>query len=283
MARVPIESRRAPDTGSVAATTVDRASRWPALAVFLGSLVVYGASAARNTISADVWTAYVAANRVLDVGRPRLDATGVPGWNDSPFLPVWVMTAPDGHEVIGRAPGVIAAVLPGYWISGGTTPTMLPGALTAALLTALSVTLFYLCVRTHLSQTHALVSTVALGFTTPVWSISADGVWPHTLTVLGLTGMAWAAARDRWWLVGLFASVAMWGRIHIAVIAAVVGLLVGWSRRRPDITVKVGLVTAASIVLMSVWSRWMYGCGTRPRATRSRPFSTTRLPRSSTS
>ena len=181
------------------------------------------------------------------------------GWNDSPFLPVWVMTAPDGHEVIGRAPGVIAAVLPGYWISGGTTPTMLPGALTAALLTALSVTLFYLCVRTHLSQTHALVCTLALGFTTPVWSISGDGVWPHTLTVLGLTGMAWAAARDRWWLVGLLASVAIWGRIHMAVIAAVLGLFVGWSRRRPDITAKVGLVTGASVALMSLWCRWMYG------------------------
>ncbi len=169
------------------------------------------------------------------------------------------MTAPDGHEVIGRAPGVIAAGLPAYWISGGTTPTTLPGALTAALLTALAVTLFYLCIRTYLSQTHALVSALALGFTTPVWSVSADGLWPHTLTGLGLAGMAWAAARDRWWLVGLLASVAIWGRIHLAVIAAVVGLLVGWSRRRPDITAKIGLVTGASIVLMSIWCRWMYG------------------------
>ena len=95
------------------------------------------------------------------------------------------------------------------------------------------MTLFYLCIRTYLSQTHALVSALALGFTTPVWSVSADGLWPHTLTGLGLAGMAWAAARDRWWLVGLLASVAIWGRIHLAVIAAVVGLLVGWSRRRP--------------------------------------------------
>ena len=39
---------------------------------------------------------------------------------------------------------MIAAVLPGYWLSGGTTPTMLPGSLTAAVLAALAVTMFYL-------------------------------------------------------------------------------------------------------------------------------------------
>lgn len=255
---VPIRSQHQPDTG-FGCGAAERPDRRPAFVIFIGSLLVYAATAARETVSADVWTAYVAANRILDVGRPRLDATGVPGWNDSPYLPVWVRTSSDGYEVIGRAPGVIAAALPGYWMSGGTTPTMLPGALTAALITALAMTLFYLCIRTYLSLTHALVCTVALGFTTPVWSISADGIWPHTLTALGLAGMAWAASHERWWVVGLFASVAMWGRIHIAVIAAVLGLIVGLSRRRPDITVKIGLVTATSVVLMSVWSRWMYG------------------------
>ena len=46
--------------------------------IFLGSFLVYAATASRRSVSGDVWTAYVAANRILDVGRPLLDATGVP-------------------------------------------------------------------------------------------------------------------------------------------------------------------------------------------------------------
>ncbi len=82
MTSVTITSRQEPDDG-VESATADQPDRRPAFFIFIGSLLVYGATAARTTVSADVWTAYVAANRVLDVGRPRLDATGVPGWNDS--------------------------------------------------------------------------------------------------------------------------------------------------------------------------------------------------------
>src|SRR5262249_54485079 len=56
-----------------------------------------------------------------------------------------------------------------------------------------------------------------------------------------------------------FGGVALWGRIHCAIIVAVLGLYVSWRRRDPRIAVQVGATSMASLALMSVWTRAMYG------------------------
>jgi alpha-1,2-mannosyltransferase len=89
--------------------------------------------------------------------------------------------------------------------------------------------------------------------------VAADAVWPHTVSVLGIGGMAWAAAKQRWWLVGLFGGMVLWGRLHAALVVAVVGLLLGWYRRSPRITAEIGAVSAVMLGLVCVWTRWWIG------------------------
>ncbi len=235
------------------------ASRRAPWLLFCVSFLVYAATASRGLVSLDVRTAYIASWRIASSGVPWIEGLVLPEIDTHPFREVWVLEAVNGHTVIGRSPGVVASGLPSYWLFGSAGPTNTPGALTAALLTAAAVTLMFLALRVHLPQRHALLCAAVFGFATPVWSIAANGLWPHTLTVLGIAGMAWAAARDRWWLVGLFGGVVVWGRLHAAVIVAILGLLVGVRRRQPGIVVKVATISVASLVPMSLWTRWMYG------------------------
>ena len=247
------ESSRATEPGVI------RPWRKPT-ALFVASFVVYAITSSRRIVSLDVETAYLAAWRITSAGVPWIDGLALPQLDGHPLRHVWIIEeAANGHTVIGRSPGVVAAGLPAYWLSGSDTFSMWPGALTAALLTALALVFFFLALRPRLGDRHALLASAVFGFATPVWSVSANGIWPHTLTVLGICGMAWAASRERWWLVGLFGGVALWGRLHVALIVAVVGVLIGWRRRDPLVTVRVALASGAALLGTCAWSRWMYG------------------------
>ena len=70
--------------------------------------------------------------------------------------------------------------------------------------------------------------------------------------------MAWAARRDRWWLVGVFGGMALWGRVHVALVVAVLGLGVAWPAARP-LPPGRGSVSCVFMALASLWCRWVYG------------------------
>jgi len=129
----------------------------------------------------------------------------------------------------------------------------------AALLSAVAVALFFLLLRDRTGSRTALIAALLLAFATPVWSVAADAMWPHTLTTLGIVGMAWAADRRRWWLMGLFGGLALWGRLHAALICAICGVGTAISRRLPRIAVRAGAAALLSLALMAAWTRWMYG------------------------
>lgn len=209
--------------------------------------------------SPDALTADFAAWHIARTGDPVPDIADFPLLDDNIIRETWIVETAEGREAVGRAPGVIAAVVPAYAVARAATISPVPGALTAALLSATAVVLFFLLLRDRLGLRRALVAAGVLGFATPVWSVSADAIWPHTLTTVGIIGTAWAADRGRWWLVGAFGGVLLWGRLHAAVVCAVVGLGVSWSRRRPDIARRVGTVATCALALVSVWTRWMYG------------------------
>ena len=42
-----------------------------------------------------------------------------------------------------------------------------------------------------------LAVALVLGLTTPVWAVAANALWTHTVTILGIAGMAWAASRAK--------------------------------------------------------------------------------------
>lgn len=231
---------------------------WPPLLLFAAFFVLYLATLGEDP-SPDVFSADFAAWHIAQTGDPVPDIGDYPALDHNIIRETWIVETSDGREAIGRAPGVIAAGVPAYWLIRPDHLTALPGAITAALLVAGALTLLFLGLRDRLGQRHAALAAVLLGVGTPLWSVAADGMWPHTLTTFGICGMAWAAQRERWWLVGAFGGVVLWGRLHAALICAVLGVGVALARRRPGIAVRVAIPSIAMLALMSVWTHWMYG------------------------
>ncbi|WP_183094607.1 hypothetical protein [Nocardioides stalactiti] len=227
-------------------------------ALFGGIALVYLLTISPNP-SPDVFTADFAARHIATTGDPVPDISDFPLLDDNIIRETWIVETADGREAVGRAPGVIAASVPAYFLLRPAGISAVPGGAMAALVTAGTVTLLFLTLRPRTGTRKALLAALLLGLATPLWSVAADGMWPHTLTCFAIVGMAWAADRERWWVVGLCGGVALWGRLHAAVICAVLGVLLAVVRRRPAIAVRVGVVSGAMLALMSVWTYWMYG------------------------
>src|SRR3954469_9281538 len=183
-----------PQTLSAEASTRSLQERhWAPIAVFGVLFLVYAATISHGLVSLDVWSANFGSWHLARAGNPWIDGLRVPLLDHHPLRHEWVLET-HGHTVIGRSPGVIAASLPAYLVLGSSSFSTVPGGLSAAALTACAVTLLYLSVRTRLPQRDAVLSAAVFGLATPVWSVAANGMWPHTITVLGICGMAWASA-----------------------------------------------------------------------------------------
>ncbi len=236
-------------------------------ALFCLLFIVYALTAQTTSkVSVDVYSSSLAAWRIAQTGQPWLDefdTSTVPGYGDLPDEVVFIAEAPNGHRVSHRLPGVVAAAVPAYWIAGGGSApedfSMAPEALSAAFITAGSVVLLFLALRRRLGDPWAMAGALVVALGTPVWSVAANAMWTHTLTVFGIMGMAWAASRERWWWVGVLGGVAITGRLHVAIIVAVLGVGVAIARRQPTIALKVGLPSASFLGLTSVWTYWVYG------------------------
>lgn len=228
------------------------------VAVLALILCAFGFTLATDRVSNDVTSASLASWQIAQTGTPWLEDVDWQNYQRESQL--WIGEAANGHTVAFRSPGPVAAGIPAYLtarVVGVDGYSPIPGSVLAVLLTAAALALLFPAIRTRLEPRVAAAAVLALGLTTPVWSVSADALWTHPVTLLGIAGMAWASARERWWLVGLFGAVALWGRLHTTVIVALLGLLLCYTRRRPTITLKVGVVSAAS--LRSPW-RGADGC-----------------------
>jgi alpha-1,2-mannosyltransferase len=242
--------------------SADRTTTIVASLLFLFAFVVFGSTAATSDteqLNLDAWTANYASWTIAATGEPWVDLDRIPQLAHNPLRDQWITHKPDGRAVIARAPGVVAASIPAYMLTHPGTMTTAPGGWTAAFLMAGAIALLFLSLKDSLSIRHAALAALAFGFTTPVWSVAADGVWPHTITVFGICGMAFACARGHWLWVGIFGGVALWGRVHAALIVAVVGLLVGWRRRSPRVVLRAGCASGTILGLMCVWTHWIYG------------------------
>lgn len=229
------------------------------LLLFLGLLAIYALTARHGDGSWDYYTGNYAAWNLVHTGHHWLDGTTMPGLEGNPQSPTWIRTDSDGQTIIRRFPGVIAIALPAYWIAQSDHMTVVPASLTAAVVTAAAMALMFLALRKIVPPRHALLTCAVLGLATPVWTIAADALWGHTVCILGICGMAWASATGRWWLVGVFGGVTLWGRLHAALIVGVLGLTVGWARRSPRITLVIGIWSLAGLGLFSAWTKWWNG------------------------
>jgi len=237
-----------------------RRARGVEVTLFLVTFLVFGATASRTYISYDVWTSNLASYELATTGSPYIDGLDVPDLEHHPLRWVWIDDdAPNGHVVITRAPAVVIAGLPAYLLTQPDSMTVLPAAITAALLTATAVLLMYLALLHLMRRRHALIAAAAFGFTTPVWSVAANGIWPQTITVLGIALAAWAAVREKWWTVGLGGILMLWARPHAALIVAVLGLTLAWRRRSLGIALRTGLPGVVSLAPLALWTHWVYG------------------------
>lgn len=251
---------------------------WALALLWLAVAVVYAATASSSWKTPDTASAEVGAWAIATSGTPWVDGLQ----SDSYVLSVDAEEADlgerrrlvlfstvndsNGHAVIGRSPGVIAAGVPAYWMAGrlgmgspADDISPVPGALTGAALAATTVLLLGLALR-GLVHTRLLVGALlVLALATPYWSVLGDALWSHGVTTLGIAGMAWAARNERWWLVGVFGGVGLWGRLHVAVIVAVLGVGLAMWRRRPTIALRVAAASLPFLAGVFVWGRWVYG------------------------
>lgn len=252
---------------------------------FVVSFLIFLATTTPGPVSIDIGSSEVAAWTIVRTGAPWIDnlapEDAAPTWPGGlryvrasrsvgghtivvPTPMVWIGTGRDGHRVIDRTPGAIVAALPAYAVAAllgdrSGPPPQWPERLTTALLAAWALALMAAALAGFVPRRAAVLSTLGLGFATPFWSAGADQLWTHCVTAVGIAGMAYAAQRDRWWLVGVFAGVGLWGRLHVAVIAAVVGLAVASRRRNVGVALKVALPSLALMGLAAGWGKWVYG------------------------
>ena len=161
-------------------------------------------------------------------------------------------------------PGPILAGAPFYWLFGdaGTSESdfqLGPAALASSFITAAAVVLLFLAMRRHSRNSLAFIGALVFAFATPTWTVSANGLWTHPVTQLGIAGAAYGASRGKWWLTGLFLAVGMIGRPHVALIAAILGVGVAWSRRDWRVAVRVAIPTVLSLVAVAAWNRGVQG------------------------
>jgi alpha-1,2-mannosyltransferase len=240
-----------------------RGTAWWALIVFGLAFLIYAPTAARGQIHDDPYAASLGAWRIATTGKPWMEGLDTSKVGVIRSHDIFIEEAPNGHRVTHRSPGVIAAAIPlSLLLQDGDRPQdfdPLAGVLTGDLLAAGAVALFFLAIAPSLPRPTCLLVTAVFAFATPVWSVAGNALWTHSVTLLGICGMAWAASRERWWLVGLFGGVALWGRLHAAVIVAVLGVGVAASRRSVRSAVRAGALSTAALALATLWTYWLYG------------------------
>lgn len=208
-------------------------------------------------LSYDVYGANWTSWRLAQTGTPWLD--GAPPPDLVANASVLIVDGAQGHTLFGRFPGVVVPTIPAYLLWPSDDMSTVPGSLTAALMTAGTGTLVYATLRRHAGRMPSAIAVGAYGLASPVWSVAANGLWPHTVSLFGIAGMGWAADRGRWWLVGTFGGVALWGRLHVALLVAVLGLLMAWYRRDHSILLRVAATSSAWLLGFCVWGYLVYG------------------------
>jgi hypothetical protein len=231
--------------------------------LLLLALALYVPTVSKQRVVTDSQAAAASAWRIATTGRPWMEGVKAGALEGTRYPRMWIIETRQGHEVHARTPGVILAGVPFYWLlNNDPAPQNFEiwvGGVAAACFTAVAGLLMFLALRSRLSDGGAFVATSALLFATPVWSVSADALWTHSITVLAISGALWAATRSRWGMAGAFMGIGIFARAHLAVIAAIVGLYLGWRRRDWRITVRVAISSFVGLAMLVLWNKAVFG------------------------
>lgn len=257
-----IETGNVPEFGHLAHRR--RSAVWLVpLVLFLATFFVYGVTAERHVVANDAYAASVGAWRIATTGHPWLDGVDVQRLGGTGNRGSWIGEAPNGHVVVQRMGGPIIAGVPFYFLLDRHPDprrfSITAGGIAAACMSAVAVLLLFLSLRRKLNDSLALAAALAFAFATPTWTVSADALWTHPVTQLGIAGAAWALSRGKYWVAGVFLGCGMFGRPHVAVIAAVLGLGLAWSRKSWRPIWSLSVPTLAALGLLELWNRYNFG------------------------
>jgi alpha-1,2-mannosyltransferase len=234
---------------------IDVLRRFPRTSLFVGLCGLYAATASYNTTSIDVLAAEAPAWALASHGT--WDLSGLP-LRDIP----WYFQH-DGHLYSDRFPGAILYLVPAYWIAsklGLSEFSLIPGALTAAVTTALAVTALHGVFRAVLGPgRRATAATLFVAVGTGAWSLTANAPWSHALDLLLISLGLLALSRGHLLAAGLAVGLSITSRPTLAVGIAVLGLGLGLFRRSPVPTVMIGLAALPGVALLFVYNGLLVG------------------------
>ena len=215
------------------------------VAVFLGFAAVYLATAAYGWLqSIDTIAAALPAWKVAEHGTLRVDEfrTATP----------WFVETSDGFYS-NRFPGVIFIAVPAYAVagllgfSGAASPTLVPAAITAALVTAAAMGLLYVVFRELVPAGVAIAGVLVAGLGTGTWSVSGHALWTHGPAQLYLiTGMV-SLMHERWFPVGVAHGLAVFTRPQLAVVPFITGIGASLRRRSVRPAFIIGALSAVGL------------------------------------
>ena len=234
-------------------------NRWTPVLVLLGVFGAFAVTSSRDYMHIDAHAATVEAWHIAVTGSPWLEGDLTPIMASNPFIG----PASNGHVVAQRMMGPVLLGIPFYLVLNSSPRpedfVFFPGGLAAATFSSLAAFLMFLAIRGRATTRTAVFAALGLAFATPMWTVSADQLWTHTVTQLGLAGATWSASRSRWVIAGLFLALGILGRPHIAVVAMVLGVGISYSERSWRPTLRIGAATASGLIALIFWNRWMFG------------------------
>lgn len=193
-----------------------------------------------------------------------IGARGTPYLGDVPDTP-WLYTF-DRGTATNRLPGAVLWGVPFYVVHGvfndpstvasALEVSMVPAGVAGALATGLAVVFLTLGLR-RLAGGVGLLGGLVVAFATPTWGVSANALWTHSVTQLGLGIAVYGAARSATPTSSLGLYVATLARPHVALIAAVAGLAEA-RRTRGRVTAWYAVATALSLASLGVYA-WAVG------------------------
>jgi hypothetical protein len=233
------------------------------LAAFL-VLPLYLATASWTSLqSPDPRSAAIAGWQFATTGSLAMDE----GW--APSIVPWPAEGADGRVYSNRFPGVIGLAVVGYSAAeflGALPPEaivtdpldvpMWPATLMAVLVAlAASVVTWRLFRETGVSPGFALAAAGVVALGSPLWSVSADGLWTHGATHALLAGSVLALARSRIGLASILGGLSITFRPHLVVPLLVVAAL----QRGRGAKLSVGAGAIAGVAATAAYSIWLFG------------------------
>jgi hypothetical protein len=138
-------------------------------------------------------------------------------------------------------------------------PPLWPATLAAVLVTSLASGILALTLQPHVGRRWAIATGLAFGLATGAWAVASNMLWTHGPGMLFIAIALYLCSRDRLGLAGVAFGAAILTRPHLAVVAAAVGLAIGFSRRTVSPIARIGASSGAGLGALVLYNWSVFG------------------------